>query len=107
MVVGAWLYVLKCSDDSHYVGTTRTDLDARVGAHQAGHFGGYTSTRRPVTLVYSENFERIQDAIAAERKVKGWSRAEKEVLIAGQFQRLRELSKRRTPFSAPASSSSS
>jgi putative endonuclease len=69
-----------------------------VGQHQAGLFGGYTSTRRPVQLVHSEYFDRIVDAIAAERKVKGWSRAKKEALIANNFERLRELSQRRIPF---------
>jgi putative endonuclease len=96
--MGAWLYILRCADGSYYVGTTRADLETRVGQHQAGLFGGYTSTRRPVTLVYSEYFDRIADAIAAERKVKGWSRAKKDALIGNDFGRLRELSKRRTPF---------
>jgi putative endonuclease len=105
--VGAWLYILKCSDGSYYVGTTRTDLETRIGEHQAGRFGGYTSTRRPVNLVHSEYFDRIQDAIAAERKVKGWSRAKKEALINRQFERLRDLSKRRKPFDVPIDQSSS
>jgi putative endonuclease len=86
-----------------FVGTTRADLETRVAQHQAGFFGGYTSTRRPVQLVYAEYFDRIVDAIAAERKIKGWSRAKKEALIASDFVRLQELAKRRTPF--PLSSS--
>lgn len=56
-------------------------------------FDGYTSDRRPVELVFSEYFERILDAIAMERRIKGWSRAKKETLIAGDFDRLRELSR--------------
>jgi putative endonuclease len=58
--------------------------------------GGYTAKRRPVTLVFSQWFERISDAIAAERQVKGWSRAKKEALIRGDFEALRMLSKRST-----------
>jgi putative endonuclease len=100
--MGAWLYILRCADDSYYVGTTRTDLETRVSQHQAGIFEGYTSKRRPVQLVHAEYFDRIVDAIAAERKIKGWSRAKKEALIANDFSRLRELSPRRTPF--PSSS---
>jgi putative endonuclease len=96
--MGAWLYILRCADGSYYVGTTRGELEARIGQHQSGHFGGYTSTRRPVQLVYSEYFDRIVDAIAAERKIKGWSRAKKEALMANDFGRLRELSQRRTAF---------
>jgi putative endonuclease len=78
-------------------------LEKRIAEHQAGYFGGYTSTRRPVTLVYSEYFDRIVDAIAAERKVKGWSRAKKEALIANDFDRLQKLSQRRTPLKRTSS----
>jgi putative endonuclease len=96
--MGAWLYILRCADKSYYVGSTRTDLETRVAQHQGGIFGGYTSTRRPVQLVYSEYFDQIVDAIAAERKVKGWSRAKKEALMANDFARLQELSQRRKAF---------
>jgi len=96
--MGAWLYILRCADDAYYTGTTRADLETRVAEHQAGKYDGFTSERRPVMLVYSEYFERIVDAIAAERRIKGWSRAKKEALIAGNFERLVKLSKRRTAF---------
>jgi putative endonuclease len=42
----------------------------RVAQHNDGTFGGHTATRRPVVLVYHQEFERITDAIAAERQVK-------------------------------------
>jgi putative endonuclease len=74
----------------------RTDLEIRLAQHQTGHFGGYNATRRPVVLVYSEYFEHIVDAIAAERQIKGWSRAKKEALIAGRFDLLPALSRRRS-----------
>jgi predicted GIY-YIG superfamily endonuclease len=68
--------MLRCADGSYYVGSARnSDLGRRVAEHQAGAYRGYTSTRRPVHLVWSEYFDRITDAIAAERKIKGWSRA--------------------------------
>jgi predicted GIY-YIG superfamily endonuclease len=92
--MGAWLYILRCSDGSYYTGTTRTDLEIRVAQHQSSHFGGYTSTRRPVALVHSTYFDSIVDAIAAERQVKGWSRAKKEALIAGRLDLLPALSRR-------------
>jgi putative endonuclease len=97
---GAFLYILLCADGSYYVGTTRTTLEIRVAQHNAGTFGGYTAQRRPVTLVFSQWFERITDAIEAERQVKGWSRAKKEALIGGEFERLPELSKRHQPHRA-------
>jgi putative endonuclease len=81
-----------------YVGTARSGLEKRVAEHNAGTFGGYT-----VTLVFSQLFDRITDAIAAERQAKGWSRAKKEALIRGDFARLPELSKRRGQFGASKS----
>jgi putative endonuclease len=94
----ASLYILRCADGSFYVGTTRKDLEARVAEHNAGIMGGYTATRRPVTLAFAEQFEKITDAIAAERQVKGWSRAKKEALVGGDWQAISRLSNRRKPF---------
>src|SRR6266508_3082334 len=94
---GAYLYILRCVDGSYYTGTARSGLEQRVAEHNAGTYGGYTAQRRPVVLVYSQWFERITDAIAAERQVKGWSRAKKEALIRGDFIALPKLSRRRGP----------
>lgn len=94
--MNAHVYILHCSDGSYYVGSTQVSLEARVAQHNAGHFGGYTKKRRPVTLVWSQDFDRITDAIAAERQVKGWTRAKKETLIAGDFELLHELAKCRS-----------
>jgi len=94
---GAHVYILRCADGHYYVGTARDGLEHRVAEHNAGTFGGYTSTRRPVRLVYSEHFESITDAIAAERRIKGWSRAKKECLIVGDWERLRALAQRHGP----------
>src|SRR5712671_2490903 len=99
---GAYLYILRCADGSYYAGTARSGLEQRVTQHNAGTFGGYTAQRRPVTLAFSQWFERITDAIAAERQVKGWSRVKKEALIRGDFGRLPELSRRRRPHNAKA-----
>src|SRR5262245_2473550 len=96
MMEGAFLHILRCVDGSYYTGTTRDELERRVAEHNAGHFGGFTATRRPVTLVFSQWFERITDAIAAERQVKGWSRAKKEALIRGDFAALPGLSRRQS-----------
>jgi putative endonuclease len=96
MAGGAFLYILLCADGSYYRGTTRADLEQRVAQHNAGTYArSYTATRRPVTLVFAQWFDRITDAIEAERQVKGWSRAKKDALIRGDFEQLPELSKRR------------
>jgi putative endonuclease len=55
------------------------DLETRVSQHNLGLFGGYTAKRRPVRLVYSVHFDRITDAIAYERQVKGWTRQERSL----------------------------
>jgi putative endonuclease len=93
--MGAWLYILRCDDGSYYTGTTRADLERRVSEHQSGHLPGYTETRRPVELAYSEYFDRITDAISAERQIKGWSRVKKEALMSGDFAKLKDLARRR------------
>jgi putative endonuclease len=99
LLQGCWLYVLRCSDGSYYTGTSRhDDVETRVSQHNLGMFDGYTAKRRPVELVYTAHFDRIVDAIAAERQMKGWSRKKKEALIRGDFEALPELAKRRKPF---------
>jgi predicted GIY-YIG superfamily endonuclease len=85
--------MLLCAAGSFYTGCT-TDLETRFGQHQGGTFGGYTATRRPVELVWAEEFQHIDDAIAAERRIKGWSRAKKEALIRGDWSLVQWLAKR-------------
>jgi len=87
-------YMLRCSDGSFYVGTTRDSLEKRIAEHQAGTFGGYTSQRCPVTLVFHQKFERIEDAVSAERQIKGWRREKKEALIRGDYAALPALARR-------------
>jgi len=92
------LYILRCADGSYYVGTTRKTLEERLAEHNAGLYGGYTATRRPVAMVYAQHFETIADAVSAERQVKGWSRAKKEAMIRAEWDRLPKLAKRRNRF---------
>lgn len=89
-----YVYMLRCADESYYVGSTRKRLDERVGEHNAGLFKGYTSRRRPVQLVWSADFPNAVDAIAFERRLKGWGRAKKEALIAGDWQLIGNLARR-------------
>jgi putative endonuclease len=96
VVEGAFLYILLCSDGSYYIGVTRAALKTRIAEHNAGTFSGYTESRRPVTLVFSQWFDRVTDAIENERKLKKWSRAKKEAFIRGDFDALRQLSARRS-----------
>jgi hypothetical protein len=70
----------------------RGPLWSAEGEHQAGTYGGYTSRRRPVRLVWHQEFQQITDAIAVERQLKGWGRAKKEALIRGEWEMVRKLS---------------
>src|SRR4051794_7674041 len=93
--MGGYVYMLRCADGSYYVGSaTGDDLGPRVEQHNAGSYPGYTFSRRPVVLVWSEYFDRITDGIAAERQIKGWSRAKKEALIKQDWLEISRLSRR-------------
>jgi putative endonuclease len=92
--MSAHLYILRCADASYYVGTTVGSLERRVAEHQAGAHDGYTAHRRPVELVFHQQFDRWADAAAAERQIKGWRREKKEVLIRGDFAALPFLARR-------------
>jgi putative endonuclease len=91
---GASITILLCSDGSYYTGITRRSVEERVSEHAQGLTPGYKFTRRPVMLVFSEHYERTVDAIAAERRIKGWSRAKKEAVMRGDFSALVALAKR-------------
>ena len=80
----AWTYILRCGDGSYYVGST-LDLQRRFWEHDQGLGAAYTRRRRPVTLVWSAEFDRVEDAFALEKQVQGWSRRKREALISGEF----------------------
>jgi putative endonuclease len=93
--MGIHVYMVRCADDSYYIGSaTGDDIAPRIDQHNAGTLKGYTFTRRPVVLVWSEYFDRVTDGIAAERQLKGWSRAKKEALIRSDWTTISQLSKR-------------
>jgi len=86
-----YVYILKCSDGSYYVGHTN-DLVGRVKKHNKGKATRWTSSRLPVTLAYSEKYEHKDDAINREHQIKKWSRKKKDALIAGDLMSLKQLS---------------
>jgi putative endonuclease len=87
-----FVYIVRCSDNSYYTGST-SNLQQRIDDHNSAKYDGYTSKRLPVILVYSNRFDNADDAIRAERQIKGWSRAKKEALIKGDFEELKRLSR--------------
>ena len=79
-----FVYLLLCSDGSFYVGHT-DELELRVAQHQLGVVEDYTQTRRPVAMVWCQETASRLEALTAERQIKGWGRAKKEALIAGDW----------------------
>ena len=99
--MGIYVYMVRCADGSYYVGSaTGEGLAPRIDQHNAGTFPGYTFTRRPVVLAWSERCDRIADGIAVERQVKGWGRAKKRgvKLIRSDWAAVSRLAQRRGGF---------
>jgi predicted GIY-YIG superfamily endonuclease len=77
-----FVYILECADGSFYIGETN-HLYARLAKHADGSASQFTAVRRPVRLVYSETHHDRTSALRRERQLKGWTRAKKEALVAG------------------------
>ncbi|OGM14946.1 hypothetical protein A3A76_05675 [Candidatus Woesebacteria bacterium RIFCSPLOWO2_01_FULL_39_23] len=76
-------YIVRCSDGSLYCGQTN-DIQKRIKEHNSSksRSAKYTKIRRPVTLVYREEFTTLQLAMKREWQVKKWAKAKKEALIS-------------------------
>ena len=84
-----YVYILKCSDNTYYTGITNNP-ERRLKQHEKGlKKDSYTSSRRPVELVYCELFTDFNLAIAWEKKIKNWSKAKKEALIQQNWSNLK------------------
>jgi predicted GIY-YIG superfamily endonuclease len=73
------VYLLRCADGSLYVGET-SDLQTRERHHNEGRGGSYTARRRPVLIVYAEQYSSRKGALERERQIKRWSSEKKELL---------------------------
>ena len=93
-----WVYILRCADNSYYTGHT-DNLEGRIAKHQTGETQGYTSTRLPVKLVFSEQFPTREEALTCERQIKGWGRNKKEALMRGDWAEVSRLARRGNPSS--------
>lgn len=91
-----WVYILKCADDSYYVGHT-DNLEVRLYQHHQGYFNScYTFKRRPLELLFAETLPSRQEALERERQIKGWSRRKKLALIEQRWEDLVRYSKRKS-----------
>ncbi|MEN8928258.1 MAG: GIY-YIG nuclease family protein [Flavobacteriales bacterium] len=89
-----YVYILKCSDETYYVGIT-SRINERIIEHQTGfHPESYTNSRRPVELVFYSEFSDVRVAISREKQIKRWSRLKKEALINGEYDELVNLAKK-------------
>ena len=89
-----YVYILKCSDNTYYTGIT-SNLSKRLIEHKTGkHIESYTYSRRPLSLMFYADFTNVSLAIDSEKQIKKWSRAKKEALINGDFDKLPNLAKK-------------
>lgn len=77
---GNYTYIVKCSDETLYTGWTN-NLRKRLEAHNSGKGAKYTKNRRPVELVYFEEYDTKQEAMKREYAIKQLSRQKKLALI--------------------------
>ncbi len=86
-----YVYIVKCKDDSYYTGVTN-NIERRIAEHNSGLVkNSYTFSRRPVELMFIYQFNDINQAIAFEKQLKGWSRKKKEAVISGDWDILKVL----------------
>ena len=86
-----WVYILRCADDSYYTGHT-DNLEKRIGEHNAGAIAScYTFQRRPLKLVFAQDFSTREEALASEQQIKGWSRKKKEAMMRGDWAEVSRL----------------
>lgn len=90
-----WVYILRCADGSYYTGDT-DNIEARIGLHQSGDCDGYTSSRLPVELAWSQEFTTREEALTAERQIKGWNRKKKEALMRGDWAEVSRLAQNKS-----------
>ena len=79
-VMSFWVYMLQCADLSYYVGHT-DELEQRVLQHERGEVRGYTSTRRPLRVVFTQEFASREEA-----------------LVRGEWAEMARLAQRWKPF---------
>lgn len=76
----SWVYIMASPSRTLYIGVT-SDLERRIAEHQSKEADGFTRRYNVTIPVYAEEFAHIDDAIAREKQLKGWTRAKKVALI--------------------------
>ncbi len=95
------VYILECSDGSYYTGMS-SDIYARLQEHHSGYYPDcYTFKRRPLKLVYYQEFADFNQTMLFEKQVKGWSRKKKQALIESRWDDLKSFSRNYTEYRKP------
>ena len=88
-----WVYMLRCADDSYYIGVT-SNIEQRIAQHHYGTYRScYTFTRRPLELVFAEESNTPEQAFFVEKRLKGWSRAKKSALARKDWPEIQRLAR--------------
>jgi putative endonuclease len=88
-----WVYILRCTDGSYYTGHT-DNLETHLGQHSAGVLPNcYTFNRRPLELVFLQEFVTREEALTSEQQIKGWSRKKKEAMMRGDWAEVSRLAR--------------
>jgi putative endonuclease len=110
------MYILECSDGSYYTGST-WHLEQRIDEHNgipsiecipdkddelSKQGANYTRKRRPVKLVYFEEYKRIEDAFKREKQVQNWSHVKKTALMEGNLDKIHKLAICRNATRSPS-----
>jgi putative endonuclease len=87
-----YVYILLCSDGTYYTGVTN-DIERRLQEHNHGfNKDSYTYSRRPVEMLFAEQFTDFNLAIEWEKRIKKWNVKKKQALINGDWEKLKEES---------------
>ena len=87
-----YVYIVQCSDKKLYIGITN-NVERRLDEHNKGeNKTSFTYKRRPVKLIFQQEYYDVNQAILFEKKIKKWSRKKKEALVKGDFEKIQELS---------------
>jgi len=96
-----WVYILRCADNSYYTGQT-DNLEKRIHEHHSGAIRScYTFKRRPLELMFSQEFPTREEALASERQIKGWGRKKKAAMIRGDWVEISRLARTSTATVRP------
>jgi putative endonuclease len=88
-----YTYMVLCSDGMFYTGISNDPIRREAEHNEGKNPKAWTYSRRPVHLVYTQEFQWVQEAIEWETRLKKWSSAKKRALVNGDYDAIHELAK--------------